>query len=149
MGRVYWVLERLAAALLGAALIGAIAGAILSVPDYFAGPEKSDYKAWALAQAVLIYIAAIFGLVLGTIPAFVALTLSPAKKHPWKSLPVLILAALAGLCAVFLVDFRTHTGLFENAFAALALFGVPTIAGLLTAWNIDRFRLPFGRARRD
>jgi hypothetical protein len=147
MGRVYWVLERLAAALLGAVLVGAIAGAILSLPVYIAGPEKSDHNAWGVAAA--IYIAATFGLVLGTIPGFVALTLSPAKKHPWKSLPVLILAALAGLCVVFLIDFRTHTGLFENAFAALALFGAPTIAGLLTAWNIDRFRLPFGRARRD
>lgn len=119
-------------------------GAINLVADFLAGAKSS---AVAGEAASALYVGAVYGLVIGAIPAVAALTLTPAKRHPWRSLPILVLAAVAGLAIVVFVDVATGNGLFENVFAAIALFAVPAVAAFVTAWNIERFplRFRFGR----
>jgi uncharacterized membrane protein YeaQ/YmgE (transglycosylase-associated protein family) len=160
--RLYWILERLAAALLGAVLVGMLAGAIMSAVDYvtsapdpacasgvsacISGSKWSSIR-WGIGAA--LYIGAIYAIVVGTIPGLVALTLTPARKRPWRSLPILVLASLAGFLVVFVFNSITHRGIFESVIGTVAFFLVPILTGLLTAWNIERLPAVRPSARRD
>lgn len=98
--RFYWILERLAATVVGLVSIGLGSGVIVFVVDALSSSRESvcaraahgcfagfDLSNIGSDFAILVYLGIIYALVIGTFPAFVALTQSPAKTHPWRCLP--------------------------------------------------------------
>ena len=81
-----------------------------------------------------------FAIVLGTLPGLAALTLTPAKRHPWRSLPALVLGTLAGFgiwCCL-----ATLTPTIGEGWGWLLLLAIPSIAGLSVAYHIERLPKP-------
>lgn len=129
-----WALNRMAAALAGATLVGVFAAVI----GLFSEPT-----------CVSACVAGVFGcvvywsLMFGSVPGMLALTLTPASKRPWRSLPFLVLGTLVGFMVWLFVVPRFS---MENDLRSpLILFLFPTLTGLATAFNIDRF-MPRPRA---
>jgi hypothetical protein len=157
MGRASWFASRICAALAGTILVGVAAALILTAfgiltcaPTCTSIAFSSNGAAACLAKestcgsfagALIFYLiwAPIFSMVLGTVPGIIALTLTPAKKHPWRSLPVLVFGTLGGFViwmVLVLVLNLTHDSIGINY---VALFLIPSIAGLVVAGNLERF----------
>jgi hypothetical protein len=131
MHAVRWLLVRFVAALSCAALIGLAAALLITILD-------APGKPWLeIADELLffVYICLVLAVVLGTLPAFVALTMTPAKEQPWRSLPILVVAALVGVSVCLAVQW-THP-LRGTGWYAL-LFALPTATGLTAGCNIRR-----------
>lgn len=80
--------------------------------------------------------ACVGSLALGTIPGLAALTLTPARKRPWKSLPILIAATTCGFGILLLLANLFH---MEYGVAKVVpLLVIPSATGLLAALNIER-----------
>jgi hypothetical protein len=129
MHAVRWLLVRFVAALSCAALIGLTAALLITALD-------APGKPWLqIADELLFfgYICLVLAVVLGTIPAFVALTMTPAKEQPWKSLPILVAAGLIGVAVCLAVQW-SHP-LPGTGWYAL-LFALPTATGLTAGCNI-------------
>lgn len=137
------MLNRAAAAVVGAALTGLASGLGLSVSfaidcigrvceDRFGFPLF--YGTWGVLVALL----------LGLAPGFIALTITPARTHPWRALPILSTASAVGF-GLFVAAVFALPHVFENGFAVYLLcFLLPTATGLITAFNIRK--IPFARA---
>ncbi len=69
-------------------------------------------------------------------PGIVAVTLTPARKEPWRALPVLVFGTLLGF-AIWL-SVVTRFSLQGDVKSLFFLFLFPTLTGLATALNIDR-----------
>ncbi len=150
LDRFYWILERLAATVVGLVSIGLGSGVIIFVVDAhrvlespFVRAAHGCFAGFDLSNigsdfAILVYLGIIYALVIGTFPAFVALTQSPAKTHPWRCLPLLVIGTLAGFSISLILDNVTGQDILNRLVGTIAFFALPTIAGLLTAWNIDR-----------
>jgi len=80
----------------------------------------------------------VLAVVLGMLPGYAALTLTPARIHPWRSLLVLVPGTLLGFIA-WLV-WQTYARI---PFGLLTLFLLPSITGLIVALNIERLPKPF------
>ncbi len=103
--------------------------------------SQFSYFGWDLLSTMLI--AAFYGLILGTLPGIAALTLTPAKMRPWRSLPALVLGTLLG----FVIWWYVGALASSKAYASLdmiwaALFLIPTATGLIVACNIGRLPKP-------
>jgi hypothetical protein len=153
MGRVLWLLNRAAAALAGASIVGCLAGTIMAVlSELTCGPtcyhilfdsrgrHCLEYGTtcghlWTSLIFMLVF-TPVYSVVLGTLPGIAALTLTPARKHPWRSLPILVLGTLIGFASWLSVVTRFSIEYGPTWF--LLLFLIPTITGLAAAFNIER-----------
>jgi len=157
-----WIASRVTAAVVGALLVGLIAGAILSaIWAFTCGPAcySTEFDAHGHSKCLAYTstcenffdlfswgLVSITAFVLGTLPGIAALTLTPAKTKPWRSLFVLVPATSVGFAAWLLLDMRVH---FERSSSwwlwLVTLVVLPSSTGLLAAWNIERFprRLQF------
>lgn len=137
--------------MVGLVSIGLGSGAIMSVVDALSSSRDpvcaraahGCFAGFYLSSigsdfAILVYLGIIYALVIGTFPAFVALTQSPAKTHPWRCLPLLVIGTLVDFSISLILDYVTGQGIFESLVGTIAFFALPTTAGLLMAWNIDR-----------
>jgi hypothetical protein len=150
-----WVLNRLGATITGciavgvvANVIGAVADALTCAPtcDSIVGignvshcahysPSCGDFvSSLIFPLALTIPIA----LVLGFLPGAAALLLTPARNHPWRSLPFLIVGTLIGFGIVEFLAFRYPGDYHPTIWAILAI--VPSATGFLTALFINRIR---------
>lgn len=166
MGRVRWILVRISAAIAGAVAVGVAAAVILTVVEILTcGPTCTTIASYGNTSRCVAYgstcgndvimqllfnmiWAPVFALVLGTIPGIVALTITPARKYPWRSLPALVFGTLIGFSIWLLLGSHWANA---STFGGLAtLIVIPTATGLVVAWNIDRlppsFRLQARRA---
>lgn len=152
-----WLLSRIAAAVVGAILVGVLADLIASVIQVLTcGPAcvsafgKGTGPAHCTAYASTcrgLWEPLFFNLpwtvigavILGTLPGIVALTQSPAKDRPWRALPALILATIVGVALCLCLA----SALGRAGVGAVALFVIPSATGLLAAWNIRRLPRPF------
>lgn len=79
---------------------------------------------------------------LGTLPGIVALPLTPAKERPWRSLGVPVPASAAGYIIFYSLVLVAGARGFnigdQYPLFGWLLFIVPTITGLIVAFNIDR-----------
>lgn len=148
-----WLLNRVAAAVLGAFLVGcgatiilAVIGAIACRPECTTivgdvhGTHCEAYASscggfWGQVLITLTW-ACTTSLMLGTLPGIAALTLTPARKHPWTSLPLLVCASVAGFAIWLAVEtvFHLNDGFTE----VFVLFLVPSACGLFAAIQIER-----------
>jgi cytochrome bd-type quinol oxidase subunit 2 len=137
MRRVLGLLSPIAAALSGAFAVGVLAASIMMLSG--AATDGVDLRAF-LAGSLIV---SVYSVVFGTLPGIVALTLTPAARHPWRSLPILVVATTIGFAIWYLAVQlgATDTSMF------FGLFVLPSAAGLIAAANIDRFpkRLRFCR----
>lgn len=124
------IVNRLAAAITGAAIVGLIVGlgafTATAVSCAHACPESQD----ALQQAGIYLLSwAIIAAIFGTIPCFVILAVTRAKARPWRALLALVPAAAIGFFAV--VAFANT--FYPNATLNLAWLGativLPSLAG--------------------
>lgn len=139
--RAAWFLNRVAAAIVGAALIG-VAAAFFS----WTASEVSCRGAVSrcgdpiMGLVFVLMWTPLFSVVLGTLPGVVALTLTPAKEHPWRSLAALVPASLLGF-AIWWYTFG-FVGSWRHLDDGLTLYGMmlgfPTLTGLIVAFNINR-----------
>jgi|HubBroStandDraft_1064217.scaffolds.fasta_scaffold558675_1 hypothetical protein len=165
MDRVRWILVRIAAAVAGAVAVGVVAAIILAVVEILTcGPTCTSIAGSGNTSRCVAYGSTCgdaamqllfnliwtpgFALVLGIIPSIVALTITPARKYPWRSLPALVFGTLIGFSiCVFLAS---HWDGGSSLGGLVTLIVVPTATGLAMAWNIDRlppfFRLQARRA---
>src|ERR1700730_9151750 len=108
MRRAPWLLNRAAAALVGATIVGVIAAAMMAVVDALTcgptctsihgdrtGTHCLEYSSsctglWFTTAFTFVY-TPVLSITLGTLPGIAALTMTPARKHPWRSLPILVL----------------------------------------------------------
>jgi hypothetical protein len=160
--RARWTLNRVAAAIVGAVLVGIVAAVILTIVEALTcGPTCTEIVGHDNVSRCIAYgstcgdirgallfnliYAPIFSVVLGVVPGIVALTATPAKKHPWRSLPSLIIGTLSG----FLIWLPLARNVEWTAIVWLAsLFVIPSATGFITAWNIDRLPPTFRLAAR-
>jgi hypothetical protein len=77
-------------------------------------------------------------LALGALPGFAALTLTPARLHPWRALLILVPATVVGfgIWAVVYPNLPEQTGV--QWIWLTTLFSIPTFAGIMVALNINR-----------
>ncbi len=123
-------------------MVGLIAAAILTAqwagtrgPACLASTSTcEDGWGWALFSFLSVVITAI---ALGTVPGIAALTLTPAKKRPWRSLVVLVPATLVGFAAWLLLETHFHFG-YSGVWWLITLFVLPSSTGLIAAWNVDK-----------
>jgi hypothetical protein len=165
MGRARWVLVRIAAAVAGAVAVGVAAAVILTVIEILTcGPTCTSIAGAGNTSRCVAYGSTcgdatmqllfnliwtpIFAVALGTIPGIVALTITPARKYPWRSLPALVFGTVVGFSIYLFLG--SHWGISSNFGSLVALIVIPTATGLVMAWNIDRlppaFRLQARRA---
>lgn len=155
MARTYWIIARIAAAAAGTIVVGIAAAVILTVVEALTcGPTCASmqfngsgagrcvaYSSTCSDFANLLLFNIIWApticVLLGIIPGAVALTFSPAKQHPWRSLPALVLGTLIGFVTWLLIGMLIK-GEVSSITSLGALLLIPTITGLVTAWNIDR-----------
>jgi hypothetical protein len=136
MARARWIVNRAAAALAGAALVGLLAAVIEGV--------FNDVTCSPTCIAGSIAFTVCWSLAFGTLPGIAALTLTPASKRPWRSLPFLVLGTLAGYMIWSYVVQRFS--LQNDPRSPLFLFLFPTLTGLAAAFNIDRLTTRRSRA---
>lgn len=137
------LLERTAAALVGAAAVGIVAAIVMTVVGLATCDARcvsaagSNYTFGVVGELIFGFIwSPVFAVVLGTLPGLVALTMTPAANHPWRSLPVLVAATSVGF-ALWLI-LRTRLNIDYGLEYLLTLFLIPSITGLVAAWNINR-----------
>lgn len=144
MRSVVGVLSPIAAALTGAVAVGILSTVVMVVYGVASCTEACetyrDARNLLSTFAGVSMIACIYSLVLGTLPGIIALTLTPAARHPWRSLPVLVVATMAGFAIWWTVELAAP----QYAFDIIGLFVLPSATGLVAAAFIDR--LP-GRLR--
>ena len=152
-----WVLSRAAAALVGAALVGVVAALVIVVvdaltcgPSCFAAEGRGDgpmrcVSSWNSCSTIgprLLWFYVIntplFSVPLGVLPGFAALTLTPAAKHPWRSLPVLVCATVLGFCLWLPLNKLVPAAFAFPAQGLLTLFIIPSVTGFIAAINIER-----------
>jgi hypothetical protein len=151
--RAPWILNRVAAAVAGALLVGVAAGIILTAAHFITcGPTCTDVqfngsgpmRCTAYGSTCGVFVGAllfnliwapIFSAALGVVPGFLALTVTPAKTFPWRSLPALVLGTLVGFAIWLPVAWNLNLGTI-GWFATLFL--IPSVTGLITAHNIRR-----------
>jgi hypothetical protein len=164
MARVMWLLNRCSAALSGAFAVGVLVGAafgvfgaLTSLPACVAtkgdahGHEICAQYATTFAQLFqyfLVYVsfnvgwAAIFSGVLGVIPGTIALTVTPARKHPWRALVTLVPATVVGFFAAlgigYIVPHANEAGTLQYYVWLSAFIVVPSLAGFLVAINFNK-----------
>lgn len=156
MSRVLWLFNRVAAAVIGALVVGCLAAVISTAVDALTcGPVCSKIVGDVHGSRCITYesscvavtelwaplIVALFwtcsgSLILGTLPGIAALTLTPARTRPWKSLPVLIAATMVGFGIWLAIANGLHMTYGSTEVAML--FVIPTVTGLLAAINIER-----------
>ncbi|HEY3675177.1 MAG TPA: hypothetical protein VGK84_04230 [Candidatus Tumulicola sp.] len=163
MRRALWFLNRIIAAASGAVAVGILAALILTVIDLltcgqgcskiFSDPSGTrclTYAStcWSFFGTLVFNLAVVpwFSAALGLLPGILALTITPARTHPWRSLPLLVLGTLIGfvLSVALVVIFIPN----RWSLVSLAMFTVLSSAtGLATAYNIRSFpaMLQFGR----
>jgi hypothetical protein len=143
MPNVLWFLNRAAATLVGAVAIGCVAAAIIfaasdltcgqpcaSAPVY--GTETLPYHGSEIAVVIMCAVA------LGLVPGLIALTLTPARNRPWRSLPLLVLGTNVGFGMWLWIGYRFP--MMPGTVTALVLLClIPSATGLMTAFNVDRF----------
>jgi hypothetical protein len=134
------VLNRAAAAIAGAALTGLLCG--LTISAVFAsvciGRTCEDPFGFPIYFGTE---GAIGALVLGSIPGLIALSITPARTHPWRALLILVPASALGF-GLFagLMAAAPHLGDSAMTFVLL-LFALPSTTGFAAALNIKR--IPF------
>ncbi len=151
------LLSRIAAAVIGTLLVGLAAALIMSVVDALTcGPTCSSIQGDASGHTKCLAYSStcghfavgllfdavwtsVFAVALGTLPGIAALTLTPARKHPWRSLFVLVPGTLFGFvaCLVWQTLLGTH-----SAGGIITLFLFPSVTGLIVALNIERLPAP-------
>lgn len=156
MKPVLWLLNRVAAALVGAFLVGcaaavlfAASAAITCHPEctkivgdvhgsHCVRYESSCAGFWGQVLVTLTW-SCIGSVILGTLPGVAALTLTPARKKPWRSLPVLVAATVAGVGVWLIVANAFHMvyGITE----IIVLFLIPSATGLFAAVNIEHLSI--------
>ena len=142
MTRFAWIGSRLAAAVSGAFAAGLIAGVILTVVwAATCGSTCGNFLGGLFVAAIWASMSAI---ALGTLPGIATLTLTPARKHPWRSLLVLVPATVAGFAIWLLLQDLFH-GTYGTQWL-ITLFLLPTTAGLIAAWNIEKLPRRLGLA---
>jgi len=156
MKRVLWFFNRVAAALIGALLVGCAATMLLAtVGALTCHPECTKFVSdmhgsgcaayvsscagFATQVMVTLMWACIGSLLLGTVPGIAVLTLTPARNRPWRSLPILIAASTAGYGIWLIIVDMLHLeyGLTE----VIILLVIPSATGLLAALNIERLQI--------
>ncbi len=142
--------------MIGAACVGVMAAFVMTLVDAltcvpnctsFAGHYNEPPRCLAYANGcanigpgflyALIWspITAIF---LGTLPGFAAVTMTPAAKRPWQSLPVLVGATLIGFCLWMTLPTLAPLTFGSGPLYLLTLFLIPSVAGFIAAVNIER-----------
>jgi hypothetical protein len=141
MNGVRWLLDRVFAAVLGAFAAGILAAVILTAQETLTC-RRECAPFWGQLLFNLIY-GPVFSIILGAGPGLVALTLTPAKSRPWRSLPTLVLGAVAG----FAIWMCVPPPFNADRVSSVALLGymviLPSSTLLLTAWNIERLSAIF------
>jgi hypothetical protein len=127
MGRAAWIVNRVAAALVGAALVGFLA-AVIGIFN------ENECSPGCIVGTIVLTVC--WSLAFGTLPGIAALTLTPARQRPWRSLPLLVLGTLVGFMMWFYLVNRFS--LDNDPRSPLFLFLFPTLTGFLTAFNLDR-----------
>jgi hypothetical protein len=118
------LLVRLGAGLCAAASTGAVIGAGIALFSLVVDPG-----ARTPSTLLLIPLGAVYGAILGCIPAAIVISFTRARKAPWRSILILIAGASVGfVCGLLLID---TLGLWSWGFA-VPLLGA-TMGGALTA----------------
>jgi len=157
MARFSWIVSRVTAAVFGALLVGLVAAAIEAM--VVCGPtchavgldahgRSTCLENWSACGDVvggLVFDAIVFSayaIALGTLPGIIALTLTPARIHPWRSLLVLVPATVLGLALWLLLLYLFH--IVDGVAPLILLFFMPTAAGLIAACAIGKLPKRFG-----
>jgi hypothetical protein len=140
MGAVRWVANRVAAAITGAAMVGAIIGLGAFIETALTCAPQCPEIRTPVAQGA-IYVAgwAAMGVVFGAIPCLIVLLGTRAKRRPWRSLIALVPAAAIGFFAVLAILNAFHEENRLDFLWVLALFIiVPTGAGFIAGQAVSQ-----------
>ena len=146
MSSLLWFFNRASAALVGLVVVAVVVAVIYAPVSLFqCGRTCTNDLPNAAAVGLWLVYATVEGLswtlptaiVLGIVPATATLTITPAATHPWRALPILLVATLVGvaICFCLLYIFRMEYGAAEAAM----LLAIPSLTGLLAAWQLKRF----------
>ena|GEM_PF-6963526 len=135
-----WFGNRLAAAVVGAALLGlAISTAMNAYADLTGGPPGpgADLLGGYISFGIYFAMGAV---ILGTIPGTLVLCVSRARYHPWRSLPRLLLGAAIGFLIVA-VPFLMHPGTGVTLIVTfIVTFIGPSAGGTIASFTIPRLQ---------
>jgi xanthine/uracil/vitamin C permease (AzgA family) len=146
MRSVFRLFSPIAAALTGALAVGLLASLVMLVYGVASCTGSCDahrdVRDLLSAFAAVSFLACTCSVLLGTLPGIVALTLTPAARQPWRSLPVLVVATTIG----FVIWSTLELAAPQYALNVIGLFVLPSATGLVAAAFIDRLpaRLRFG-----
>ena len=136
-----WIANRLVAALAGtlAVTAGASVAWIALYSATCGGKCISSIGEITGALWAAFVTSALFGAPVAALAGFIALTASPARARPWRSLPALVSASIAGVAVAFGIIYLSPPPVHAPGSAILwNLYILPAIFGLAAAVNIRR-----------